>query len=307
MSKNEKLFWYWINERHQIYINRFIMKDKAPWTKDKILQTYKFTNVFRQLDRVTIELNKFMKTYRTIPGILLMQICVFRMFNWPLTYEYLQKKGYNQGLRDQRRRIIHNLIQRRRAGNKNFTGAYIITNQGLKDPKEKLCIDALCKIERALFSPKKGELSLYERIKKENTMQGCVEILTEFPMIGKFVGYEIACDLRYTKILNRANDVNSWANAGPGAKRGLNRIHGRDLKKKVSDLQYLEEMRELLMEAKLGNTLEGHVPDLEMREIEHSLCEFDKYMRVKKGEGRPRSLFRPFSHKKWDSKRMKFV
>jgi hypothetical protein len=30
-----------------------------------------------------------------------------------------------------------------------------------------------------------------------------------------------------------------------------------------------------------------------MREIEHSLCEFDKYMRVKRGEGRPRSKYQP--------------
>jgi hypothetical protein len=32
----------------------------------------------------------------------------------------------------------------------------------------------------------------------------------------------------------------------------------------------------------------------EMREIEHSLCEFDKYCRVKFKEGRtPRSIYRP--------------
>lgn len=30
----------------------------------------------------------------------------------------------------------------------------------------------------------------------------------------------------------------------------------------------------------------------ELREIEHSLCEFDKYERVRRGEGRPRQLFR---------------
>ena len=30
---------------------------------------------------------------------------------------------------------------------------------------------------------------------------------------------------------------------------------------------------------------------LDMRTIEHSLCEFDKYMRVKKSEGTPRSKF----------------
>jgi hypothetical protein len=33
-------------------------------------------------------------------------------------------------------------------------------------------------------------------------------------------------------------------------------------------------------------------PRWEMREVEHSLCEFDKYSRVRSGEGRPRGVYR---------------
>jgi hypothetical protein len=32
-------------------------------------------------------------------------------------------------------------------------------------------------------------------------------------------------------------------------------------------------------------------PKLEMRDIEHSLCEFDKYERVRNGEGAPRGRY----------------
>jgi hypothetical protein len=32
-------------------------------------------------------------------------------------------------------------------------------------------------------------------------------------------------------------------------------------------------------------------PQLEMREIEHTLCEFDKHQRVMLGQGKPRSLY----------------
>ena len=39
------------------------------------------------------------------------------------------------------------------------------------------------------------------------------------------------------------------------------------------------------------NHLEGHMPPLEMREVEHTLCEFDKYERVRNGEGKPRSIY----------------
>jgi hypothetical protein len=37
--------------------------------------------------------------------------------------------------------------------------------------------------------------------------------------------------------------------------------------------------------------LADYMDPLEMRDCEHSLCEFDKYMRVKLGEGRPRQKF----------------
>ena len=45
-------FFNYINERHQIYLRR---KNglHPPWTEDKILKTYGFCNVFRELDTVT--------------------------------------------------------------------------------------------------------------------------------------------------------------------------------------------------------------------------------------------------------------
>ena len=47
-----KDFWYWVNERHSIYLRK-AAGDPRPWTKDPILQRYKFTNVFRELDMGT--------------------------------------------------------------------------------------------------------------------------------------------------------------------------------------------------------------------------------------------------------------
>jgi len=96
----------------------------------------------------------------------------------------------------------------------------------------------------------------------------------------------------------KPTDVYTWANPGPGARRGLNRIfrggpkNGPD---KNKNEQFVAEMRHLLELANSGEQephVGQHVPlPLEMREIEHSLCEFDKYMRVLKDEGRPRSRY----------------
>ena len=44
-------------ERYNIYLSR-VANDPPPWTEDPIFQKYKFCNVFREHDRVTIWLRE---------------------------------------------------------------------------------------------------------------------------------------------------------------------------------------------------------------------------------------------------------
>jgi hypothetical protein len=44
-----------------------------------------------------------------------------------------------------------------------------------------------------------------------------------------FTGYEVACDLRYTRYLRDAPDAMTWTSPGPGSMRGMNRLLGRPL------------------------------------------------------------------------------
>ena len=46
VQENLKRFFYYINERHRIYLKRE-EGHSWPWTDDEILQTYSFCNVFR--------------------------------------------------------------------------------------------------------------------------------------------------------------------------------------------------------------------------------------------------------------------
>ena len=115
-----------------------------------------------------------------------------------------------------------------------------------------------------------------------------------------FMAYEVVTDLRHTAHLQDADDIQTWANAGPGAKRGLNRIHGRVVNQTIKIDQLNAEMKELLdVSDEINQTtmdtglyLANWVDSLEMRDIEHCLCEYDKYERVRLGEGRPRSKYR---------------
>jgi hypothetical protein len=88
----------------------------------------------------------------------------------------------------------------------------------------------------------------------------------------------------------------TWANAGPGAIRGLNRLYGRPLKAQPKKEQTCTEMIMLLGQLNRSRSTDGALwpkdwPKLEMRDVEHTLCEFDKYERVKAGEGQMRAKY----------------
>ena len=113
---------------------------------------------------------------------------------------------------------------------------------------------------------------------------------------GPFMAYEVVTDLRHTRYLKDAHDIYSWANAGPGAIRGLNRLYGRNLEAKPHPRQTNEEMHTLMQDLNrltdpgFASTFPGELR-FEMRDVEHTLCEFDKYERVRLGEGKMRSKY----------------
>ena len=109
---------------------------------------------------------------------------------------------------------------------------------------------------------------------------------------GGFMSYEVVTDLNHTPVLDKAEDRFTWANAGPGAVRGLNRIHGRELNKSLNQKQANEEMFDLLQLAVPCITSDIKKETVDMRTIEHSLCEWDKYERVRLGQGTPRSKYK---------------
>ena len=84
----------------------------------------------------------------------------------------------------------------------------------------------------------------------------------------------------------------TWANAGPGALRGLNRMHGRVVTSAVPNAN--AEMHDLLVKISNPTLWPEEWPSLEMRDIEHSLCELDKYIRTENLEGTPRARYSRF-------------
>jgi alpha-glutamyl/putrescinyl thymine pyrophosphorylase clade 1 len=284
---NPQPLFDWMNERHAIYLRRQ-SEAPAPWTSDPILQQYRFCNVYRELDTVTIWIEEHIRRPYKDHMYLWFMLAIARQINWPPTLlELLEQDCFP--FRDQWswERLRDVMRSRQARGEQVYTGAYMLRGPIQGDPsgsQDKPNYTAL-RVLQPLWEAR-HEVGAH----MGNSIQHTVETLSAYHGWGPFLAYEVATDLRHCPgWLDEAPDILSWANAGPGAYRGLNRLHGRPLTQHPASA--LEEMRHLLAISPLY--LASHMPDIELRDIEHSLCEFDKYTRVKTSEGRPRAKFTP--------------
>lgn len=282
-------------ERHRVYERR-AAGQPWPWTEDRILQEGRFCNVYRELDKTTAWFREHIREpLRDRPEVLLATVA-FRWFNRIETWQSLFQHRYGCSMdlpsslvslfgRWEGERVHR---QMRAACTQPWvTGAYIIKTP---DGMDKLtgvlwCIDQI--------APWCGDI--IEKIKKYQTLEAMWRYLREYPYLGDFMAYEVVTDLRHTHLLSDAKDIMSWANPGPGAARGfsricdadpgtLNRSSERDRAILIGGMQQLLEMSRELWP--------GHWPAWEMREVEHCLCEYDKYQRVFTGEGRMKQKYR---------------
>jgi hypothetical protein len=276
-------FLYWCKERHKI----FIKKSRGlppPWTDDEILQNYFFTNPYRENDKVTMWFRENVRgPLQDKREVVFATIC-FRWFNYIPTGEILLgevgKPEDDLLIFWDLKEAIRRLEAQRDKGEKVFTGAFNISNSGSRKPKiNRVCEDYI----QPTWENIKGEVDDLWNAEFPKTMQGVHKMLMNYPGLrgSGFMAYEIVCDLRYTWVLRDAPDKLTWSNPGPGAKRGLNRLLGRPLDTPVKDWPQQSQKLLAICQKRLGRTM----PPFEMREVEHSLCEWDKNERARLQDG----------------------
>lgn len=100
---------------------------------------------------------------------------------------------------------------------------------------------------------------------------------------------QIVADIKYAGPLLTAADWETWTVSGPGSRRGLNRVTGQLLSKGWNDKDFMAAMVQL--RGAVNDSLPPWMEPLHAQDLQNCLCEFDKYERVRLGEGRPRSLY----------------
>ena len=287
-------FFAYAAARHTITLVRQA-RAPAPWTTDAILQKYRFCNVFRELDRVT----EWYRIHVREPLGNQMEAQV----RAAVVFRYLNRIESGAAIRDLLLadldwdvfldRVERQLRDIVRTGEPILSAAYMIKTPGGMDKVAGL---------RVIWRPILQELqTLIKLLRNNRSLEAANDWLSSFPYVGPFMAYEIVTDLRHTPLLNTARDIHTWASPGPGAMRGACRVQAQSLgslnRAKPKDVEHVVNlMRYLQTLSRYVDYWPADWPAWEMRDVEHTLCEFDKYERVRLGEGAPKQLFKAKGH-----------
>lgn len=296
MTADYTPLWHWVREREAIRLRKE-SGAASPWTEDDILATYRFCNVRREDDRVTIWIrDNIRKPFALHPHLWLM-LCIARIINWPETLRAILDSCSPVGpqpwpcteipegtTRTFDPRALTLLLNRRQeTGSKLYTGVYMIPAPAQRGADKQAFIAE--QMIGDLWRRREAFVRIFGQARSLQTTHARIMRTDGW---GPFLAYQAVVDMRFTAILNEAHDVATWAAAGPGTVRGLNRIHGRPLNYRLDQERALSEMRAIykIAEAETGVAMDfSDVPNI--------LCETDKHLRVKLGEGKPRALYVP--------------
>lgn len=325
---NTAPLWDWVNERHAIYIRKSLreglepeglhapagadleecdpahlaLSERGPFTEDPILAQYRFCNVFRELDRVTEWIRRNIREpFADHPDLWLM-LAIARYINWPETLQTIIASGNlawpQHDHRDTfRPEVLGEVLDGiSKSGKKVYTGAYMIRAES--NPKAEWYSWTKQQYVARIVIGRLWEDREMWRAVLEDQPEGGLEMAAVWEMFqapryigwGPFMAYQVVVDMRWCNaLLGSAPDINTWAALGPGSRRGLNRLAGRPVDFSLSQAQGLEEMRSIWEEQDARRA--PWVPRIDLSDIQNALCETDKYLRVKQGEGRPRAQY----------------
>jgi hypothetical protein len=272
-------FWNFVVERQAIYHKRMVEEEPPPWTNDRILQQYFFTNVYRELDKGTVFL---IRNLLKLPDDkdLLFGIMVYRLFNDIETFRFLMLrcKMTRWGTWDWEKASRY-LNAYENHGNRVFTDAFTVTGVkfgGFPDKIRNICW-LIGKLQAQV--PR-----LLAAIKSANSLHRVWQIFNDTQGFGRFLAYELAIDVNYSRLLSFSE--NDWVNAGPGCKRGIQWIWGaRNPGIKWEDYITFLQVRQEAFISRADRLDEWHQVwpgyAMTLRGVEHSLCEFQKYARAR--------------------------
>lgn len=257
-EENKRLFFWLMHERMCIWKRRFIDKKERPWTKNEILRDYKFTNVYRELDRNSQwQIKNILLDDSLSLKNLIWKMMVFRFFNNPETFTFNPKNkaiqgdlfgaptksglkqaqstdelipaakwkngipDYDEYDEDEFSRFIAGI---RSTGLNPYTTAYLINSQAAPGQPRDYCYTRVVVPTLHAKIPEIIKTVIYAQ-----SPEDIISYLTKMPAVANFIAHEFYQDFtyipRYTNRKFMKFDQNDYTNVGPGASIGIRLIY----------------------------------------------------------------------------------
>jgi len=246
----------------------------APWTIDPVIQNYRFCNIYRELDKQTIEFHRLLAGLRGDFDLWLLNMFFCRMICRPETVRRAGLISYDE---KNNRRVYENLlaVERPRFGNAYVFPVSTIL-RGEFPTREKFLCFYLPRVMKRVAATVGGfrEMNVYDALEK---------VLPLFGVRLYFLWTEVLIDTayQYPDLL----DLFGRFPIGPGS---------RPTMKKLNDRLDPEDVCLLLVKQQLKNfpylTFKGRAVGLSAENWEGIGCEFRKYSNLAAGVGRKRKF-----------------
>lgn len=269
---NIDTFTKFIRERHAVYERR-AAGQPWPWTSDPILQQYRFCNVYRNLDAQSVLIQQWLTGHEDD----WFAMAAARLVNW---WPSLEAVGLPLPWNPSK--FVKVINARKAAGEKTFTGAYMVRAGVVGSKAAYLAQHVLQPMwqARKAIRPQAGD-----------TLDDFHVRLMQYRDMGSFMAAQVVADAKYgLGPLAQAPDWWTWAASGPGSRRGLNRLLGKPLDTPWKESGWRAAFAELLTAT--SSSL-ADMPRISGQDLQNCLCELDKHQRVLLGQGRPRSKYLP--------------
>lgn len=269
-------YWRFAFERQNIFFNRLNVESE-PFTKDPILQKYKFTNAYRACDRVSQYLIKeviYNGNGDYSNNDVLLRVMLFKLFNKIETWKLLQHRFGDLVVENFQVREFKKLLDKEmNKGRVLYSNAYMMASGCKEFDVTRKHHAHLMLLEKMLKD------NLADKIASCKKMSEAYSLLLDYPLIGRFLAYQYVTDLNYSTLTD-FNEI-EFTVPGPGARDGIKKCFSKlgglsetDIIKMMTDRQEYEFDRLGLNFKKLDKR------PLQYIDIQNVFCEVDKYCRI---------------------------
>ena len=271
-----RAYWHLAAERQRIFERRR-REPEGPWTDDPILARYKFTNSWRASDRVSQYLIRevIYGDADVTTEDLLARIVLFRLFSKPSTWRAIEA-----ALGPVRSRTIDDprlptLLEELQLEGPIYTSAFILCANKAYGHDRKF-LNHLALVRDMLQGGR-----LPRAVERARTLRGVYDALREFPLIGPFMGYQLAIDINYSELIAFSED--EFTVPGPGAERGIEKVFPGTRRRHMAAviLRMVDDQESACESYGITPPRLLGVRRLHAVDCQNLFCELDKYARVK--------------------------